>query len=169
MFGNVYMEVYGFYRMCNALCWNGALPQCVITMNHRRTPSRVMAFATPSKLQRFGAVYPGICFNLRNCSRITPESLLCVMLHEMTHIWQFTQGRRGGHGSDFYSELARIGIREKEQLCQNGSPADAVLQEAQRFHPNLCNDLRVIYNNAAGNPRSQDDAAFFVETILGGN
>ena len=127
-----------------------------------------MAFATPDKLLRRGITYPGICFNLRNCSRITPESLLSIMLHEMTHIWQYTQGRKGGHGRDFYKEMERIGIREREQLCQNGSPADTILLEAKNNHPNLCNDFRDIYNIEVPKPENAD-TTFFVTQVLRDN
>ena len=164
-FGDVYRELYVFYSLCNRICWNDTLPQCVISLNHRKTPSHVMAFAMPSKLQRGGTTYPGICFNLRNCSRITPESLLCIMLHEMTHVWQYAQGRRGGHGRDFYQEMARIGIREREQLCQNGSPADAILREARFNHPNLCHDLCNIYNMEISKPENAE-TLFFVYHVL---
>jgi len=27
----------------------------------------------------------------------------------MTHIWQYAQGRRGGHGKDFRNEMLRLG------------------------------------------------------------
>ena len=165
-YGDVYKELYVFYALCNRLCWNGALPPCVISMNRRNTPSHVMAFATPSRLFHGGVNYPGLCFNLRNCSRIAPESLLCVMLHEMTHIWQFTMGRRGGHGQDFHRELARVGIREREQLCQNGSPADAVLLEAKQNHPNLCHNLRTILETDIQQPQHGDEQ-FFVELFAG--
>ena len=167
-FGNCYRELYAFYAICNTLCWNGALPRCVISLNPRRTPSRVMAFATPMRTSVNGIRYPGICFNLRNCSRITPESLLCVMLHEMTHIWQFAKGRLGGHGSDFYMEMDRIGLREKEQLCRNGSPADAVLLEAREHHPTICNALRVAYNTDIPKPTNGDER-FFAEVMASAN
>lgn len=161
-FGDTYRELYAFYAACNRLCWNDSLPKCAILMNRRDTPSNVMAFATPARLSLAGRTYPAISFNLRNCRRITPESLLCVMLHEMTHIWQFTNGLRSGHGVDFYRELARIGIREKEQLCQNGSPADMVLREAQKNHPHLCYDLRNILCTNILQP-SHGDELFFSE------
>ena len=165
-FGETYKELYIFYAICNRLCWNSSLPQVVIFMNRRNTPSHVMAFATPLKLQSNGVNYPGICINLRNCSRITPESFLAVFLHEMTHIWQFAQHRRGGHGADFYRELARIGIREKEGLCQNGSPADAVLREARQNHSDLCFRLRKMLETDIPQPRD-GDIRFFAEQVLG--
>ena len=39
------------------------------------------------------------------------------MLHEMTRIYQFANGLRGGHGRDFYGTMVRIDVREKEDLC----------------------------------------------------
>ena len=97
---------------------------------------------------------------------LSHESLLCVMLHEMTHIWQFSLGRRGGHGQDFYQEMARIGIREREQLCENGSPADAVLREAKENHPHLCHTLRSILETDIPQPKYGDEE-FFFELLAG--
>ena len=165
-FGDTFKELYVFYAICNRLCWNNQLPLCVLFMNRRDIPSGTMAFATPLKLNWRGTPYPGICFNLRNCSRITPEHFLSVMLHEMTHIWQYAKGRRGGHGKDFYGELERLGILEKKNLCREGSPADAVLKEARQNHPELCRRLRQMLKTDL-TPPENGDLQFFIEQVLG--
>ena len=92
-------------------------------------------------------------------------SVIATFAHELTHIWQYTQGRRGGHGRDFYKEMERIGIQEREQLCQNGSPADTILLEAKNNHPNLCNDFHNIYNIEVTKPENAE-TTFFVTQVL---
>ena len=34
----------------------------------------------------------------------------------MTHIWQYSRGRSGGHGKDFYREMERIGIMGRKNM-----------------------------------------------------
>ena len=134
-------------------------------MNRKVVPFHVMAFATASKAEKNGIIYPGICLILRQCSRITPEHLLRVMLHEMTHIWQFASGSLAGHGKDFYDTMERIGIREKEDLCRNGSLADYILKDAQQNHPDICLHLREMLESDIHQP-SQGDVRFFLEEVI---
>ena len=141
------------------------MPKCVIFMNRKVVPFHVMAFATASKAEKNGIIYPGICLILRQCSRITPEHLLRVMLHEMTHIWQYANGSRGGHGSDFYDTMERIGIREKEDLCRNGSFADYILKDAQQNHPDICHHLREMLESDIPYP-PEGDVRFFLEEVV---
>jgi superfamily II DNA or RNA helicase len=169
-FGEIYKEFYGLYDFCNSVCWNNHLPKCVIFMNRRDVPSHVMAFAKASKAEKNGVKYPGICFNLRNCSQITPEHLMCIMLHEMTHIWQFANGLHGGHGRDFYGTMVRIGVRHigvrrKEEYCRNGSLADYILKEAQQNHPDICLHLREMLESDIPYP-PEGDVRFFWEAIV---
>jgi hypothetical protein len=87
------------------------------------------------------------------------------MLHEMTHIWQFASGSLAGHGKDFYSTMVRIGIREKEDLCRNGSLADYILKDAQQNHPDICRHLREILESDIPYP-PEGDVRFFWEEVL---
>ena len=50
------------------------------------------------------------------------QALIKTLVHEMTHIWQYSQGRRGGHGRDFKNEMRRIGLDYTNQLLYEDSP-----------------------------------------------
>ncbi len=103
-----YRNFYRAYERFNRIAWSNSLPDCVIRF-HSRKNSRNMAFAQ-------GSFPPQISFNMPRCLYL-PESLIWMILgHEMTHIWQYSQGRRGGHGKDFKNEMLRIGIDEKRRM-----------------------------------------------------
>ena len=65
---------------------------------------------------------PLIAINSSDCSQINNDVFIGIMAHEMTHIWQFAQGRRGGHGRDFKNEMRRIGLDYANQRLYEDSP-----------------------------------------------
>ncbi len=168
-FAETYKEIYIFYALCNRLCWNNALPQVLINMNRRRTLS-TLAYATPVMATVDGQRYPGICFNVGNdfFRKCSPEQIVAILLHEMTHIWQFCcRHTSGGHGKDFKAEMARIGIAKEGALhsqIRNGSPADILLREAQLHHADMGHRWNRLYNSPHKQSR-QLDLAFFAEQI----
>ncbi len=96
------------YRSCdilNRVCWQGALPPCLLTLSFRMSP-RTMAYARPE----LRGEYPRIVFNARCCRNMGDADFLQLMAHEMIHIRQFSLGGRGGHGKDFQDEQRRLGL-----------------------------------------------------------
>ena len=112
----MYRELYHIYHMLNRVCWNGMLPHCALAVSQKQR--RSWAYATP-----FCAAHcPLISINSSACSRINNDTFIGIMAHEMTHIWQYAQGRRGGHGRDFKNEMRRIGLDTANELVYEDSP-----------------------------------------------
>ena len=99
-------DFYTCYDLLNKLCWGGSLPLCRFGFSKRMR--RAWANA--------GADWQ-IRFNSPLCALTSDVHILMIMAHEMTHIWQYSQGRRGGHGKDFYGEMERIGIMGKTNMA----------------------------------------------------
>lgn len=57
------------------------------------------------------------------CSLCSDSHIMMILAHEMTHIWQFSHGHRGGHGKDFYREMERIGIVGKDPMVMTENSA----------------------------------------------
>ena len=80
---------------------------------------------------------------------------------EMTHVWQFSKGQRGGHGKGFRNEMLRLGIDEVGQgPLRAGSPAVRIMQEAERRHPGLAARMRECLASPLRSTK-QEDFAFF--------
>ena len=102
---DAYRDFYTCYDLLNRLCWGGTLPPCMLRFSKQMHRAWAMAYDNYQ-----------ISFNAVMCSRSTDVHILMIMAHEMTHILQFSQGRRGGHGKDFYAEMNRVGIEGKGVL-----------------------------------------------------
>lgn len=96
--------LYESFRVMNHVCWQGRLPPCLLRISHRLSP-RTGAYAQ----NRFEGDFR-IVFNAGHCQHLDDSAFLQVMAHEMIHIWQFSLGRRGGHGRDFKNEQLRLGL-----------------------------------------------------------
>lgn len=83
-----------------------------------------------------------------------------ILLHEMTHIWQYAQGRRGGHGKDFRNEMLRLGIDEAGQRARDGSPVMRIMQEVQMRYPGLAARLRECMTSPHHSSKEMDFAFF---------
>lgn len=93
-----------------------------------------------------------------------------MITHEMTHVWQYANDLRGGHGRDFYSTMVHIGVRHigvrrKEEYCRNVSLADYILKEAQQNHPDICLHLREMLESDIPYP-PEGDVRFFLEEVV---
>ena len=91
------------YTSCgimNRVCWQGRLPPCLLRMSCRLSP-RTLAYASNDFR---------IVFNAKYSQCVDDSDFLQTMAHEMIHIWQYTLGRRGGHGRDFKNEQLRLGL-----------------------------------------------------------
>ena len=107
-----------------------------------------------------GQVYNAISLTLDICTRGNVTSLALLLLHEMTHIWQFASGRRGGHGADFRNEMMRLGIDEAGQRIRNGSPADRITREAEMRYPGLTARMRACLESPHHSSKEMDFAFF---------
>ena len=96
--------LYGSYDILNRVYWQGRLPACGLYLSFRMSPGTV-AYA-----QDAGILGNRIVFNAELCRRMDLAELLQIFAHEMTHVFQFTQHRRGGHGKDFQNEQRRLGL-----------------------------------------------------------
>ena len=92
--------LYESFVIMNRVCWQGKLPPCLLRMSHRLSPG-TLAYARADFR---------IVFNARYSRSADDSDFLQTMAHEMIHIWQYSLGRRGGHGRDFKNEQLRLGL-----------------------------------------------------------
>ena len=92
--------LYTSCSIMNRVCWQGRLPPCLLRLSYRLSP-RTLAYASSDFR---------IVFNANYCRSVDESNFLQTMAHEMIHIWQYTLGRRGGHGRDFKNEQLRLGL-----------------------------------------------------------
>ena len=159
-FEDVYRQLYWYYGLCNSWGWGGALPPVAMLLNRSRRRTRVAGYANPAATAVNGRVYCAISITLNICARGNTDSLTMLLLHEMTHIWQFASGRRGGHGRDFKKEMLRLGIDEARQRVRCGSVADRVAREAELRCPALTARLRECMMSPHKSSRDMDYAFF---------
>lgn len=136
-----YKFFYALYELCNRLGWNGMLPPCKLCFNYSARPSRVAGFVVPANPNLV------LCLNLSIVAKSNTASLLPVLLHEMTHIWQLAKGQRGGHGVGFYRELRRVGIDEHRQMSIPGSAAEQAMYESETRYPQAAANWRTMVGN----------------------
>ena len=131
-----FRSFYRAFNMFNRIAWGNTLPPCVLSF-YRRKNTRTLAYASN--------VFPEkISFNISNCLRLPESFLWGVLAHEMIHIWQFTKGRRGGHGADFRNEMLRIGVDEKYGVVIPGTAGDYIFTLNEISPVNLYDALRTI-------------------------
>ena len=159
-FEDIYRQLYWYYGLCNSWGWGGALPPVAMLLNRSRRRTRVAGYANPAATAVNGRVYCAISITLNICARGNTDSLTMLLLHEMTHIWQFASGRRGGHGRDFKKEMLRLGIDEARQRVRCGSVADRVAREAELRCPALTARLRECMMSPHKSSRDMDYAFF---------
>ena len=157
---DVYRQLYEIYGICNYYGWGGALPPVALILNRSTRPTHVAGYATPQATAVNGRVYCGISLTLNICARAQTGSFLPILLHEMTHIWQFSQGRRGGHGKDFRNEMLRLGIDEAGQRGRDDSPAMRIIREAEMRYPGLASRMRECIRSPHHSSKEMDFAFF---------
>ena len=156
----VYECLYRYYDLCNEIAWQGTLPPAALLLNRQRRSTRISGYALANATRVNGRLYPALSLTLAICARGNTASLMTLLLHEMTHIWQFAQGKRGGHGRDFREKLLDLGLDEAGQRVRTGSAADRIGHLAEARWPNLTARLRACCEDQL--PSSQDeDFAFF--------
>lgn len=149
-----YKGFYWLYELCNRVAWNRCLPPSILSFNYSAMPSNTAGFAERG-------LPPRICLNLRVCTRAKMASFLPVLLHEMTHVWQYSLGGLGGHGLDFRCELIRVGVDEKGQSpILPGSPAFSIMVTVQRQHPEIAGLFRSLVGHSPRNRLPMEVAIF---------
>ena len=124
--GSSLSVLYESFVIMNRVCWQGKLPPCLLRMSYRLSP-RTLAYASADFRIVFNANY----------SRCVDDSgFLQTMAHEMIHIWQYTLGRRGGHGRDFKNEQLRLGLVQG-RVIPSDSPMGYVffMHRLKDLHP----------------------------------
>ena len=147
--------LYHSYRILNHVCWHGKLPVSRLSLSYRRSFRR-MAFA-----QSLGANRSRIVFNAGYCRRMDDAHFLEVMAHEMIHVYQFSQGRTGGHGRDFQAEQRRMGLILGMPISPS-SPFGYVLfmHTLKQLHP-----AEAVRSLAASRPSQKQYLDFFIEHL----
>lgn len=132
-FEDACLTLYRSYGMLNRICWQGRLPACRLVLS-RRLSSNTLAYAQDGDDETGDPAR--IVFNAEACRKMDDTGILELMAHEMTHIYQFSQGRRAGHRRDFQDELRRLGLIRGE-VIPSSSPFGYVLfmHELRRCHP----------------------------------
>ena len=159
-FQDVYRQLYWYYDLCNRIGWSGTLPPVALILNRSTRPTHVSGYAQPRATSVNGIPYHAISITLNICARANTASLMTLLLHEMTHIWQFAKGRRGGHGKGFRNEMLRLGIDEAGQRLRNGSPAERIGREAEMRYPQLTARLRECLASPLRSSKNEDFAFF---------
>lgn len=146
-----YRVLYHAFHQLNRLCWQNRLPLCQIEIFSRR--GRVLGLAVRRKPYL-------IRFNLLNLVQGNDNGFIAVMAHEMTHIWQYEKGERGGHRADFKNEMSRIGIDYKQfcgPLWIRSDSAVGYCVNVRRIMRQDCSAvLRVIAQNPCSKKRDRE-------------
>ena len=159
-FKEVYRQLYWYYDLCNRIGWSGTLPPVALILNRSKRPTHVSGYAQPRATSINGVPYHAISITLNICARNNTASLMTLLLHEMTHIWQFENGQRGGHGKGFRNEMLRLGIDEAGRRLRDGSPAERIGREAEMRYPQLTARLRECLTSPLRSSKSEDFAFF---------
>ena len=168
VFEDVYWQLYWLYNLCNRHGWSGTLPPVALMLNRSRRPTHVAGYANPQATAVNGRGYCGISLTLSICSRANTSSFIPILLHEMTHIWQFSKGQRGGHGRGFRNEMLRLGIDEMGQgALRAGSPVVRIMREAELRYPGLAARMRDCLASPLHSSKDQDFA--FFRMVVEGN
>ena len=124
--------MYESYGILNRICWQGTLPPSLLRMSHR------LSRHTGAYAQDRGGGEYRIVFNAVHCRRLDDSAFLQIMAHEMIHIWQYSSGRRGGHGRDFRKEALRLGVEQvRGSVISPTSPMGYVffMHDLKNLHP----------------------------------
>ena len=159
-FEDTYRQLYWYYGLCNSWGWGGALPPVALILNRSTRPTHVAGFAQLHATSVNGQVFNAISITLNICARAQTASFMPILLHEMTHIWQYAQGHRGGHGKDFRREMLRLGIDEAGQRERVGSPFERISREVQMRYPGLAARLRECMTSPHHSSKEMDFAFF---------
>jgi hypothetical protein len=112
-------EAYNFFNRC---LFDGALPECLITL--QRKGGTLGYFAG----ERFGTadgqgVTDEIALNPSHFKERTAEQVLSTLVHEMAHLWQYHHGkisRAGYHDRQWARKMQEIGLISSSTGAEGG-------------------------------------------------
>lgn len=159
-FGYVYRELYHIWELANQQCWEGQLPDCVISLNRSKLKTKDLMISYFGRTSTKGDSNLALTLNVLNCLKATNEDFATALLHESIHMFQRLQDKHATHTADFYQEADRIGIHDGGILP--GSRAESFVQEIARLFPGLSSGLQAIRYTTIFQPR-HGDATFFAD------
>ena len=116
-----YFKLYYIYDVLNQLCLLGELERVLLRLNFDRNEERVLASANLFRIPWRRKPFCFIEIKLFPCAELSTGCFLGVMLHEMSHIWDFQHGRAANHDKAFYDRMLRIGFDDKSMTFQENS------------------------------------------------
>lgn len=117
----IYFKLYYIFDVLNQLCLLGELERVPLRLNFDRNETRVLASANQVTIPWRRKPYCFIEIKLFPCAELSTGCFLGVMLHEMSHIWDFQHMRPAKHDKVFYDRMLRVGYDDKLMTFQEGS------------------------------------------------
>jgi hypothetical protein len=149
-----YQAVYWLYELCNRFGWQGALPPAKLSLDCSARATDTAGWAKTEN------GHPRISLKVAAVAAHNTATLMTVLFHEMVHVWQFAQGRRGGHGADFLREMMRLGIDERGGRVHAWGPAYRAMETAERLHPEIAERFRAMVGNPPKGQKALEEAIF---------
>ena len=107
-----YAELQRAFDHFNATLFDGALPQCLITL--QREKSTYGYFSSKRFVHRDGVTHTDeIAINPSYFAVVPAQEVMQTIVHEMVHAWQShfgTVGRRGYHNTQWAAKMEEIGL-----------------------------------------------------------
>lgn len=107
-------EQYGAYlhlfHYFNRMLFEARLPEVML---HFSGSAKNGGFYAPERWQKGEQKTAVLALNPKAISQMTPERLVSVLVHEMCHHWQFTEGtpgRRGYHNVEWANRMEALGL-----------------------------------------------------------
>jgi len=108
---SAYLELEKAFDFFNEKLFEGALPDCLITLQRK---TRTYGYFAPGRfVHRGGDTTDEIAMNPSYFSAVPIEEIMQTLVHEMAHQWQEyfgTKGRRGYHNKEWGDKMEEIGL-----------------------------------------------------------
>ena len=108
--GEQYTAYLDLFRYFNRALFEDRLPGVLLSFSRHATRGGFYAHDRWHKGERTTGE---IALNPKALSRMTPERLMSVLVHEMCHLWQYaegTPGRRGYHNVEWADQMETLGL-----------------------------------------------------------
>ena len=106
-----YAELQEAYTHFNRELFAGQLPECLITLQRRKFTYGYLSYNRFVNMD--GETAAEIAMNPAYFATRSIEDLLSTLVHEMSHLWQFTSGRPGRgryHNKEWADKMKKIGL-----------------------------------------------------------
>ena len=117
-----YQQLQAAYDAINSSLFDGALPECLITLQRRR---KAYGYFAGERFQREdGQAADEIALNPAYFGRRPLENALSTLAHEMVHLWQHhfgTPGRGRYHNREWAAKMTEIGLQASSTGAPGGS------------------------------------------------